>query len=203
MTIYTWPSELIPNKLTFGLSANTGVFESPFNNAVMTHRFLGERWRATLEFNALDNHNQAARELDILQAFLWKLSGKNGRFTMGDFAKPGAPALGTPLVVGGSQYGGLLQTDGWTPDEIVLPMGSYFTINGELKFVISDIVSNSGGVATLEFAPWLRVSPADGDAIITENPTGMFRLASDDQIFNMKPGMNAEISIDVVEAFNV
>lgn len=200
MTVYAWPDELEPNSMTFGLSANTALFESPLNRSVMSHRFLGERWRGKLEFNALDNNN--VRELDILQAFIWKLGGKNGRFTMGDFSKRGAPARGAPVVNGAGQYGGLLSTSGWIPNEIVLPMGTYFSIDNELKFTTADIVSNAGGFATLEFAPWLRKSPADGAVIVTDNPTGMFRLADDSQLFDIVAG-NAEISIEVVEAFNV
>lgn len=200
MTVFAWPKTLKPNTMTFGLSANTGVFESPLNKSVMTHRFLGERWRGSLVFNALDNNT--IRELDILQAFIWKLSGKNGRFTMGDFTKLGSPARGTPVINGNGQYGGLISTRGWLPNEVVLPMGTYFTVNGELKFTTDDIVSNASGIASIEFTPWLRTSPVDGEAIITENPTGMFRLADDSQLFDMSAG-NAEITIDIIEAFNV
>lgn len=202
MTIYNWPDQLKPNSLRIGLTANTGSFESPLNKSVMTHRFPGERWKAVLEFNTLDNNK--TREVDILQAFIWKLGGMNGRFYMGDFSKPGAPARGAPVVIGNGQYGGLLTTGGWLPNQIIIPMGSYFSINNELKFATSDIVSNAGGVATLEFVPWLRVSPADGDVIVTDKPTGMFRLAGDDEgMFDISPGMHAETTINVVEAFNV
>lgn len=198
--IYTWPDELVPNEISFGKIANTGIFESPLNKSVRTHRYIGERWRASMTFGTLDNNT--IRELDILEAFLFKLGGMSGRFMMGTFYKKGAPAKGNPVVIGNNQMGGLLQTGGWTPNRVVIPMGQYFSVNGELKMAINDITSNAGGVATLEFTPWLRKSPLDGDAIVTDNPMGMFRLASDDQSFGHVAG-NSEITIDVVEAFNV
>jgi hypothetical protein len=72
---------------------------------------------------------------------------------------------GTPLVAGASQTGASLNTDGWPATTTVLKAGDYFSVNGELKMVTADCVSDASGNATVEFAPILRSAPADNAAL--------------------------------------
>jgi hypothetical protein len=72
---------------------------------------------------------------------------------------------GTPLVAGASQTGASLNTDGWPATTTVLRAGDFFSVNGELKMVIADCVSDASGNATVEFAPILRSAPADNAAL--------------------------------------
>lgn len=200
--IKSWPEKVIPNSININLVHNAKSFSSPLNNSVTTHLFPGAMWKATLSFTSLDNFT--TNEIETLQAFIWSLGGIDGRFLMWNFSKKGTPEKGAPVVSVGGQYGGALQTKGWVPNVMVIPMGSYFSVNNELKFVTEDVYSDSNGECVLRFTPWLRVSPAVDDVITTDRPKSIFRLADNEQgNFSLTPGLEATINIEVVEAFNV
>ncbi len=198
MAVVDYPSTLIPNSMSLNLVSNTKSFSSSFNQSVQTHRFPGEHWKASLSFNNLYPY-----ELVDLKSFVWGLGGADGRFYMPLFDNLGKPAKGTPVVLGPDQVGGLITTNGWTPNTIVLNKGDYFEINGEVKMVTANAVSSSTGTATLTFVPWLRTAAQTGQAIITDRPSGLFKLADDGQgEIDFEPGFG-NISIEVVEAFYV
>lgn len=202
MSLEYWPAAVLPNSISINLTSNSRNFNSSFNNSVSSHRFPGSMWMMSLNFDSLDNFG--VREIDILQSFLWSLDGVDGRFYARDFSKPGIGEKGTPTVNGNDQYGGLLSTKGWLPNQLVIPRGKYFSVNDELKYSTQDIWSNDGGIATLTFTPWLRNPPKNNDAIITSNPRGIFRLADNDQgMFDLTPGLEGTTSIEIVEAFSV
>lgn len=203
MAIIDFPQDVIvPNSLNMNLRSNSKMYQSSFNMSTNTHRFPGAHWTATLNFDTLDNFSTL--ELDVLQAFIWSLDGVSGRFRMPMFGKRGAPASGIPVVNGQNQQGGLLSVRGLNPNEIVLERGSYFQIGDEIKQVSEDIFSSDVGIATFRFHPWLRHSPDDGAPIITDRPTGVFRLADNDQgDFSLIEAYQGELSINITEAFNV
>ncbi len=198
MALVEYPMSIIPNSMTLNLRANTKTFTSSFNNSRLTAKFPGKHWVASLSFS-----NLYPREVAELKSFLWSLDGADGRFYMPLFDNTGAPARGTPVALGPDQTGGLLSTNGWTPNTVVLKRGDYFEINNELKMVTSDVVSSSTGQATFEFTPWLRTAAQTGDAITTLNPKGMFMLTDDSQgEIDFDPGFGS-VSFEVVEAFYV
>lgn len=197
-----WPEGLIPNNISVNLVHNAKVFSSPLNNSVVTHTFPGAMWKFTLSFGTLDNFNRD--EIEQLQSFIWSLNGVDGRFLMWNFSKRGTPEKGSPVVSSNGQYGGILQTNGWQPNQLVIPRGSYFSVNNELKFITEDMWSDSVGNCALMFTPWLRKSPAIGDKITTNKPKSIFRLADNDQgVFDLTPGLEATTTIEIVEAFYV
>ena len=58
-------------------------------------------------------------------------------------------------------------------------MGDYLQIGQRLHMVISqDVDSDDQGSATINIWPSIREAPNDGDPIILNNPTGLFRLKS-------------------------
>lgn len=178
------------------------MYNSQFDNSTVTHNFPGARWKATLEFDNIDNFS--VREIDILQVFLWQLEGVNGRFKMWDFSKPGRPERGSPVVSLPDQYGTILPTSGWTPNSLVVPAAQYFSVNGELKFATKDLYSDPTGNCNLEFVPPLRTPPSVGNPITTDKPKGWFRLLDNNQgNFNLSPGLEGSVTLEVVEVFNV
>lgn len=202
MAIPVYPELVLPSSMSLNLVANTTIYESTFNRNVNTHSFAGDRWEATLNFDNLDNFT--TKEIDILQAFIWNLGGANGRFYMWNLSRNGRPELGSPKVNGQNQYGKLLVSDGWLADSLVLRMGENFSVNGELKMATKDCYSSPTGSCNLEFTPPLRTSPPDNAEIKTERPLGLFRLSDDSQgVFNLSAGLEATVTISVVEAFNV
>lgn len=197
-----FPEEVLPNSMSINLRSNSKMFESPFNRSASSHRFPGEQWVMTLNYSTLDNFTKP--EIDILQSFIWSLQGVNGRFYARDYTKRNVRAKGNPVVQGDDQYGSVLTTSGWTPNQLVIPRGHYFSVNDELKYATKDIWSGSTGVAVMEFTPWLRNSPASGTPINVSNARGVFRLADNDQgTFELTPGIEGTLTLNLVEAFSV
>lgn len=89
---------------------------------------------------------------------------------------------GNIVVNGSSQTGRKLIIDGFSPNMAnVLKEGDYFQLgtgsNTRLYKILNDVNSNASGATTLDIFPALRSSPADNEALILENPKGLFRLA--------------------------
>lgn len=197
-----WPRQIIPTSMTLNLKSNSKSFESSLNNSSVTVGFMGARWVASLSFDSLDNFEE--REIEILQSFVWSLQGMNGKFKMWNFTKQGSPAKGNPLVAGFDNSGSILETKGWTPNRQVLSMGDFIEFNGELKMVTEDIRSDNTGRATLIIVPPIRNIPADNEPLITDYPSGTFRLTDDDQgSFDLTAGIEGTLTLDVVEAIYV
>lgn len=119
-----------------------------------------------------------------LEAFLVECDGPAGRFYLGNQARatPRGNPVGTPVVDGAANYGGLLATRGWTPSAAnVLLRGDYFAVNHEPKMVLANVSADAAGKANITFKPNLRAVPIDGTAIVTSSPTGIFRLLDDNQ----------------------
>lgn len=162
----------------FGLETNTQTFESPLTKTVQRVLLGGARWNATYSLPAM-NRTQAAP----WKAFFLRLEGGANTFNAfdPDGKTPRGIATGTPLVNGGSQTGSSLITDGWTAGIVALKAGDYFSVNGELKMVTSDVLANGSGQATIPFKPALRNSPADNAPITVQKPACTMILADDMQ----------------------
>ena len=194
--IYDMPDGIVPRSMDLTLASNTKLFESTFNKSTTTAKFAGDRWQMTMNFENLDD------EIDALSVFIYQIGGMSGRVRVPPFHRLGKNAEGTPKVQGANNTGGLLTTDEWLPSRVVLKAGAFFQVGEELKMVTEDIVSDVNGNATLKFVPWLRSSPADGADIITNKPTGLFRLSDDEVTMSLEP-QNGSVSISFTEAFYV
>ena len=180
MATLTIPTTPAFRDSSFGLLANTQIFTSPLDNTVQTLELTGARWRVRYDLPQM-NRAQAA----VWTGFLSELLGSSGRF-FGfdpDATTPRGTGNGTPLVQGGSQTGKSLVTDGWANNETVLLIGDYFTVNGEYKMVTADVTSSGSGVATINFVPSLRASPANNAALTINNPTAAMMLVDDEEAF--------------------
>lgn len=157
MADITWPAGLVPSSTSMTLIENTAAFENPLTGTIQTLERPGARWSQSLSFNAMTGADRAE-----LQAFLASLRGQANRAVLPVFGHTNrGVGGGTPLVAGASQTGSSLNTDGWTASTVVLRAGDFFSVNGELKMVTADCVSDASGNATIQFAPILRASPAD------------------------------------------
>lgn len=192
MPTLTYPAlSMSPSSFMMQLKANTVTFRSPLNGAVQTGELPGAMWLGEIRYDSLSEADRRT-----LHAWLSQLRGMAGRFYLWDMAhpKPRGVATGTPLVNGGSQTGATLVTDGWTASvtNILLP-GDYFSVNGELKRVVSATNSNGTGQATITFEPPLRASPSDNAALTLVQPTFTAMLADDDQDqYLVTPGLRSQ-----------
>jgi hypothetical protein len=164
---------------TFGLQTNTQRFESPFSRYVQRQLLAGSRWQASYTLPRMHRDSAA-----YWQAFFLSLEGGVNTFYAfdPDAISPRGVASGNPLVLGGSQTGSSLNTDGWTASTInILVPGDYMSINGELKMITQAASSDGSGNATLSFKPALRESPADNEPIILYRASCLMILDSDSQ----------------------
>jgi hypothetical protein len=199
MTTLTWPTltRAAPRVLDWSLVPNTQSFGSPLSGAIQTVEMPGARWKASFMMENLTEADSA-----LLQAFLVKLRGRAGRFTLHNFARamPRGTQAGTPLVKGAAQTGNTLLIDGCTVAATLLA-GDYFTVNGELKMIVADATADGAGEMTLTFEPPLRTAPADNAALTLASPTAVFMLASDELKWNTQPGKFSSFPIDCIEAW--
>ncbi|MDO8932071.1 MAG: hypothetical protein Q7U97_06740 [Rhodocyclaceae bacterium] len=169
-----------PDSFEWQFSTITESFASPFTGDEQTADLPGAaRWIAATVFSDL-----ARAEATNLEAHLVECNGPAGRIRLWNMARelPLGVATGTPVVDGADNYGGLLNTRGWTPSTAgILKRGDYFSVADEIKMLLADANSDADGKAALTFGPNLRNVPADGTSIVTTKPKGIFRLLDDNQ----------------------
>ena len=122
-------------------------------------------------------------------SFLISLRGRFGTFNLKPYrfhgskigqARPGG------LVNGANQLGSVITTDGWRANVLKLfKRGDFISINSVLYKVMLDIDSDSSGNATISIWPDLQEAISDDSTIEIENPTGLFRLTTDNISFNI------------------
>lgn len=199
MTAIAWPSltRSGPRNLDWSLVSNTVSFQSPLSGAVQTVEFPGARWKVSF---LLENLVEA--DAALFQAFLARLRGRAGRFTLHNFARP-APRgtiAGTVLVKGAGQTGTTLAIDGCAAGATLLA-GDFFAVAGELKMVVADAVADGAGEMSVTFEPPLRAAPADNAPLTLDRPTATFMLFGDEAKWTTQPGKFSTFPIDAVECW--
>jgi hypothetical protein len=198
MTTIAFPSiSRLPRELPFGIVWNTQVFSSPLTQGVSTIEIPGARWK--MQFRLTDFEEADAA---LVQVFLMQLRGRANRAALYNIARrqPRGTIAGTPLVAGASQTGAALNIDGCTVGTTLLK-GDFFGVNGELKMVVAAATANGSGQMTVTFEPPLRAAPADNAAITTSQPTALFMLESDEQMWSTKPGLRSDFTLSFIEVF--
>lgn len=199
MTTLSWPtlSRAAPRVLDWSLQPNTQSFRSPLSGAVQTVEIPGARWKASFSMDNLTEADSA-----LLQAFMVKLRGQAGRFTLHNFARPypRGTLSGTPLVMGASQTGNTLAVDGCTVGATLLA-GDFIGVNDELKMVVADATANGSGEMSLTIEPPLRSSPADNAALTLARPVATFMLAGDESKWSTQPGLFSSFPVDCIEVW--
>lgn len=197
----TPPASPAPRHFRLSRSAVVGVHTSPFTLSEQVQRHAGQRWGLSVSLPPMKR--DAAEEWI---AFLVALNGIEGTFVMGDpaGAAPRGVATGTPLVDGGGQTGGVLNTKGWTASQTgILKAGDWIQLGSasapRLHKVLTDADSDGAGLASLDIWPNLRASPADNDPITISSAKGLFRLAGNDQEWPVDEALFYGIDFEAVE----
>lgn len=119
---------------------------------------------------------------EYVVAFLLKLNAGEGTFYGGDTANklPRGTAAGAPKTNGiATARSWDLVTDGWTVGATLLA-GDWIQVGTgstrRLHKVLNDAVADGGGAMTLQVWPRVRTAYADNTDIVTNTPTGVFRL---------------------------
>ena len=188
--------DIKPDAAQMGIAYNVQSFNSTLNGFQQFKELSGSRWVGSFTWS-----NRQGLEARTLSAQLTSLRGQIGEFRISPPDHEGlGTALGTGLVNGGGQTGSSIITDGWTPNQtILLEIGDYFELNGELKQATSRAASNGSGVATIEFQPPIRRSPANNSAVVTVEPRATMRLVSPISEHSLSAPVVYAISIEAEE----
>lgn len=158
-----------------------GMTESPFTLEQQVYDWNAGRWTAEMSWPPMTK----AQAAPIIAALV-SLRFRVGTFLLGDpdFASPIGVGTGTPLVAGAhTARASSLATKGWTPSQTgILKAGDRIQLGSgataRLHMVLTDADSDASGNATLDIWPPLRSDYADGAAIVTNDPKGVFSLAA-------------------------
>lgn len=201
----TFPTQTGIARIEITATDVVSVSESPFTLSQQVVRHAGARWSATITIPPTKRE-----DAEYWNAFLLRLRGKFGTFRLGDpnGATPRGSASstpGTPVVNGGSQTGNELAIDGLPASATgYLKAGDYIQLGSgstsRLYKVLEDVNSNASGEATLNLWPDLRSSPADNAAVVVSNAKGVFRLASNEAVWNINNAGFYSIGFAAVEA---
>lgn len=138
--------------------------------------------------------------INAWRAFIAKSRGKANDFQVPVDATAQSSATATPLVNGASQTGRTLNTDGWPVSSTVLQAGQFVTIGNQLLQLTENVTSNASGVATLNFEPPVRTSPADNAAIEFKNPYCLMYLVEEPTL-SVETGYVYSLSLNLRESF--
>tara|TARA_B100001939_G_scaffold276480_1_gene244738 strand:+ start:5237 stop:5857 length:621 start_codon:yes stop_codon:yes gene_type:complete len=198
----TSPTHVKPSNITFRAVNTVGITQSPFTYAQQAVAHSGQRWECDV---TLPQMSRADAEQWV--AFLVSLRGQLGTFTLGDpvGASARGSAGGTPLVNGASQTGGTLNIDGCTASQTGwLKAGDYIQLGSAgtatLHKVLADADSNGSGQVSLDIWPYIRTAPADDATVVVTNTVGRFRLASNEQNWNINEASIYGLTFGGVEA---
>tara|TARA_R100000655_G_scaffold40680_1_gene76456 strand:+ start:1559 stop:2179 length:621 start_codon:yes stop_codon:yes gene_type:complete len=198
----TLPSHTGIQNITLRAVNTVGMSMSPFTYQQQTVAHAGQRWECDITLPAM---NRADAEQWV--AFLVSLRGRFGTFTLGDpvGATPRGSAGGTPLVNGASQTGGTLNIDGCTASQTGwLKAGDYIQLGSgggaTLHKVLADADSNGSGQVALDIWPFIRTAPSDNATVVVTNTIGRFRLADNEQNWNIRETALYGITFGGVEA---
>jgi hypothetical protein len=157
-------------------------------------------WGISMEWPAMTRARSAE-----LEALFARLRGQANRLVIWNLGRPGLRGAGggTPVVNGAGQTGATINISG-LPNNVTgwaLP-GDFVGVGGELKMVVASVDSNGSGQAAMTVEPPVRVSPGNGSAIVTSQPTARF-MASTDQVewAYGRPNLASGHTLELIEAF--
>lgn len=187
----TYPLALPTANVAAAISINmvnaVAQSESPFTFSQDVQKFDGERWEAEVTLPPM--HREDARQWI---AWLSSLKGQYGRFLMGDPDCETAlgSAGGSPLVNGIGQTGENLTIDGAAASQTGwLKAGDYIQLGtgatATLHHALTDVDTNVSGQASFDIWPAMRSAPADNSAVVVSNTVGRWRLAANEQRFDI------------------
>jgi len=195
------PSHTGIRSVSFRAINTVGISASPFTYSQQAVAHSGQRWEIDVTLPPM-------KRTDAEQWIAWltSLRGQLGTFTIGDpfGCTPRGSAGGTPLVNGASQTGGELIIDGCTADQTGwLKAGDYVQLGSggtaTLHKVLQDADSDGSGNVTLDIWPYIRNAPSDDAAVVTSNTVGNFRLASNEQAWDVNEMAFYGITFGAVE----
>lgn len=170
-----FPEGIYPTQCDWRLVSRTKAFKNPYSAKVQTLSLPGAFWHARLTFTNLTRDKG-----QVMHAFVASMNGMAGRVKLHDHAFTNPSYAAAPYVIGAGQMGRNLNIAGCLSG-LFLPSGAYVQIGEQMVILVADAVAGSNGLCTLQFAPSLRSSPANGLPIIFNKPQATMMFINDDQ----------------------
>ena len=179
---------------------NVALTSSVWTYKTFTQAHKGQMWKMELSLPVMEREHAMP-----WIAWLVALKGKRGTFLCGDpsYTEPLGRATGNPVINGDQSAGSeTVSVTGWSASTTnILKASDYIQIGTHLYMCLEDVDSNSSGTAEIPIFPMLRENLTSGTAVITENPKGLFRLATDTNAINVNVAHHYSISFSALEAF--
>lgn len=204
MTDFVWPDDLVPFAQQFYLQPHVGRSESPFTRQPKVYGLSAPRWQCRMTFRGgYDGTVAQAAFGPRLDAFIAKLEGGAHRVAIYDFRR--TEWRGVDISGAGndaaSEGDTTMAITGLVTGETILA-GDYIGGDGRPHIITEDAAVDEYGNATVTFKPALADDIAEDEAVIG-NPTGWFRLTSDDAGANMtEVGGLSGYDLEFVEDLN-
>lgn len=154
--------------------------QSPYTMQEQFFSWPGVRWEFDVTIPPTNDRDVAEEFI----AFAAQLRGRLGTFLMGDpaFPTPRGAWSGSPVVDGSGQTGNELLIRGATAGVTnYARIGDYIQIGtglaARLYKVMANANSDGSGNVTLILSMDIRSGTADGSAIVTTDPKGLFRMS--------------------------
>ncbi len=199
------PESSCAASVTMTLSRVVARTMSPFTLQEQTLLWSGEQWGVEFDLPTIVDRAVA----NEWKAFAVALKGSYNYFLLGDPSakEPLGTALGAGVISASGQTGNSIETEGWVANQAsLLKAGDYIQIGvneqARLHMVIEDASSNADGEATLTIEPALRSTSIINTPVLTSNPRGLFRLASNSFSWSVNPGPRYSISFSAVEVIS-
>lgn len=127
--------------------------------------------------------------------------GRTGRFLAYDPLRrtPAGGVVSGLVVDGASQTGTTLAVRGGTASSTPLVAGDYVEVRDQYYVLVEPLELDTAGKGTMHIWPAIRTSPADGEDVITNQPSMVTRLTEVPDIRYDRPGL-ARISLAFEEA---
>jgi len=189
------------NQISFRARNIVGISESSFSLEQEVQETMAEAIAFEASLPPLSKNDG-----EEYVGWLLSLTGTRGTFLLGDIANPqprGTWAGQSPLVVGASQTGKILNIDGLAAGATG-KVGDWFGLGtgatSHLHKLVLPFTANGSGQASLDFWPRLRGIPADNAPLVLSAPKCVWRLDSNDTMWTIDVAMTYGLKFSGMEA---
>jgi hypothetical protein len=199
ITVVPLPTCPPPKMVEPWVSDSVALIQFPFTGQTQAQASSGaDLWGMMVTYAPL-----TVAQAGPLLAWLMQMRGMERAVQMAppEYQGPQGDPGGTPITVGTTVAGSTsLSTQGWTANAygLLLPFDC-IQIGQRLYRVLDSVNSDANGDATFEIWPSLREDVLQDNPIITDNPLGLFRLATNKRNWSTDYTRLTHLSFPLVE----
>ena len=190
----TFPTSVFPVTQSWSIQRQAGVSESPFTGKQQTVEFDYAKWKVNVSFPPMRRTNGSE-----FISFLTKLHGRRGTFLMGDADRrtPSNSISGDVTINGTFAVNSVVLTVSGTT---AFSKGDMIQLGSGASTRLYMIVSDQSGSSAIQIEPKLKTAVSSGDVVTYTNPKGIFRMDSNNQMWDTNAVSNYGISFSCTEA---